>query len=122
MENYKIKILSGHVGKIKVIVPYNPIYIKKMKDIKGHRWNPEEKCWFFPKSDNIIEQLIDIFKDEDMWIDPSLRKDVGQTFRFAKEPRLEDLRREMVSENFNTYGRYIRTYFVYTELYKIIYI
>ena len=41
-----------------------------MKDIKGHRWNPEEKCWFFPKSDNIIEGQIDIFKDEDMWIDP----------------------------------------------------
>jgi predicted transcriptional regulator len=50
MEDYKIKIVSGHVGKIKVIVPYNPIYIRKLKDIKGHRWNPEEKCWFFPKS------------------------------------------------------------------------
>ncbi|MDO9575110.1 MAG: hypothetical protein Q7J55_01110 [bacterium] len=30
-----------------------------------------------------------------IWIDPSLRQVVGQTFRFAKE--LEDLRKEMVS-------------------------
>ena len=60
MEDYKIKIISGQVGKIKVIVPYNPIYIKKRKDIKGHRWNSEEKCWFFQRSDNIIERLIDI--------------------------------------------------------------
>jgi len=89
MENYKIKILSGHVGKIKIIVPYNPIYIKKMKDIKGHRWNQEEKCWFFTKSDNIIERQIDIFKTENLRIDPSLKKEEKVLFK--------DLRREMVS-------------------------
>jgi hypothetical protein len=99
MEDYKIKIISRQVGKIKVIVPYNPIYIKKLKDIKGHRWNPEEKCWFFPKSDNIIERLIYIFKTENLWIDPTLKRDNKILF--------EDLRKEMVSENLNTYRKYI---------------
>ena len=37
-----------------VTLPYNPIYIKKTKSIKGYRWNPEQKCWMFPHSDEIL--------------------------------------------------------------------
>jgi len=45
MKDYKIKIDKGLSGKIKVTVPYNPAYIRKLKTIKGHRWNQKEKYW-----------------------------------------------------------------------------
>ena len=35
-----VKISSRQGGKITVTLPYNPIYIEKLKGIKGHRWNP----------------------------------------------------------------------------------
>ena len=45
MKDYKIKINKGQSGKIEVTVPYNPAYIRKLKTIKGHRWNQKEKYW-----------------------------------------------------------------------------
>jgi len=105
MKKALIKVSRENSGKIAVTVPYNSIYIKKLKDIKGHRWNPEKKCWFFPKSDNIIEQLIDIFKTENLWIDPSLKKEDKILFK--------DLRREMVSRKYSR--RTIKTYIHYNE-------
>jgi len=33
-----IRITSSLAGKILVILPYNPIYIEKLKGIKRHRW------------------------------------------------------------------------------------
>jgi len=74
MENYRIKTNKGQSGKIKVTVTYNPIYIKKLKYVTSHSWNPEQKCWVFPHSDDVVKKLLDIFKDEDVWIDPSLRQ------------------------------------------------
>lgn len=76
MKDHKVKITKGQGGKIKVIVPYNMAYIKKFKAIKGYGWNPEEKCRFFPKSDCIIEQIIDIFKTENLWTDFSFKKKI----------------------------------------------
>ena len=43
MKGNIIKITIGENRKVKVTVPYNPIYIKKLKDIKGHRWISEKK-------------------------------------------------------------------------------
>ncbi len=75
----------------------NPSYIKKIKEVRGHRWNPEQKCWVFPHSDDVVRKLLSLFKDENIWIDPSLRQIVGQTFRFAEKVPFEGLQREMVS-------------------------
>jgi hypothetical protein len=72
----------------------------------------EKKCWIFPRSKDTIKSLLDIFRDENVWIDPSLRQIVGQTFRFAKEP-LEDLRREMVSRKYSP--KTIKTYIHYNK-------
>jgi hypothetical protein len=40
MKNYKIRINKKQKEKISVTLPYNPIFIEKLKGIKGHRWNP----------------------------------------------------------------------------------
>jgi len=108
----KIKITEKQDGKITLTVPYNPIHIKKLKSIKGHRWNPKEKCWIFPKSDDVIKQLFNIFKGKNLWADPSLRQE--------KEDNIfEDLRKEMVSRKYSpktikAYLRYNRVFLEFT--------
>ncbi|MCD6106830.1 MAG: hypothetical protein J7J57_01230 [Caldisericaceae bacterium] len=107
MKRYKIKITKEQIGKIKVTVPYNPIFIKKSKGIKEHRWNPEEKCWIFSHSNNVINSLFDIFKDEDVLIDPSLKKKEKVLF--------ENLRREMASRKYSL--KTIKAYIYYNIVY-----
>jgi len=40
----RIEVTCRHSGEIAVVLPFNPIYIEKLKEIEGHRWNPEQKC------------------------------------------------------------------------------
>lgn len=106
MKKYKIKINKGQSGKTEVTVPYNPTYIKKLKGIKGHRWDPEQKCWTFPNSDDVIKKLFDIFKGKDLRVDPSLRQ--------GKEDNVfEDLRKEMVSRKYSP--KTIKAYIHYNK-------
>jgi len=112
MRNNRIKITTGQKGKITVTLPDNPIYIEKIKGIKGHRWNPEQKYWTFPNSDDVMKKLLYIFKDENVWIGPSL-KQVGHTFRFAEESLFEDLRKEMVSRKYSP--KTIKSYVYYNK-------
>jgi len=100
-------------GRVLVRFPYNPAYIAKIKTIKGYRWHPEGKCWIFPKSCDVINGLLNIFKDKNVWIDPSLKRVVGQTFRFAKRYSFEDLRREMVSRKYSP--KTIKAYIHYND-------
>ena len=83
MKGGKIKITKGQNGGIAVILSYNPTYIENLKGIKEHRWNPEQKCWIFPYSDKIIKRLIDLFKNEDVWIDFSLKQEKEEKTLFT---------------------------------------
>jgi hypothetical protein len=69
--------------EIKVSFPYNQDYIARIKTIEGHKWHPEGRYWTVPYSDNVTEEIMSIFGDEGVEIDPSLY--------------LESLRRELVS-------------------------
>ncbi|MCK4491484.1 MAG: hypothetical protein KAU03_02595 [Candidatus Altiarchaeales archaeon] len=44
-------------GNERVILrfPYDPVYITKIKTIKGYRRHPEEKYWSVPYSNNILD-------------------------------------------------------------------
>ncbi|PIP12167.1 MAG: hypothetical protein COX49_07035 [bacterium (Candidatus Stahlbacteria) CG23_combo_of_CG06-09_8_20_14_all_40_9] len=74
MKDGRVKITKEQSGEIIVTLAYNPTYIKKLKKIRGHRWNPEQKCWVFPCSDDVVKKLLILFKDENIWMDPSLRQ------------------------------------------------
>jgi len=106
MEKDIIKISISPSGEIEVTLSYNPVYIKKLKGIKGHRWNPREKCWIFPKSDIVIKRLFDIFKGEDIWVEPSLKQERSDNI-------FEDLRREMVSRKYSP--KTIKAYLYYNK-------
>jgi len=58
-------------NRLKLIFPYNPVYIAEIKTIWGSRWHPEEKCWSVPYSAGLVEKLQSIFeKEDDVKFDP----------------------------------------------------
>lgn len=50
MRGNRVEITRRHSGEITVSLPYaqhpadNPTYIKRLKGVDGHRWDPEQKC------------------------------------------------------------------------------
>ena len=85
--------------EIKVSFPYNRDYIARIKTIEGHKWHPEGSYWSVPYSDNVTEEIMSIFGDEGVEIDPSLY--------------LESLRRELVSRKYSQ--KTIKSYIHYNE-------
>jgi integrase len=73
MRTETIKISSKSSEMIADSVPYSPVFMKKLKNIKGYRWGIEEKCWVYPRFENVIGRLLDPFKSEDVRIEPSLK-------------------------------------------------
>jgi len=56
-----IKIGRDTSGRITVAFSYNPVYIEKVKAIKGYKWRPKEKHWSFPYSETILEKILSVF-------------------------------------------------------------
>jgi len=87
-----IKISKDPSGRITVAFSYNPVYIEKVKAIKGYKWHLKEKHWSFPCSDGVINRILSIFKGEKTELDPTLQV----TKKSLKtELNFEDLRREL---------------------------
>ncbi|WP_216638261.1 hypothetical protein [Candidatus Desulfofervidus auxilii] len=40
---------------------YDPVYIEKVKAIKGYKWHPKEKHWSFPYSALTLEKILSVF-------------------------------------------------------------
>ncbi len=64
--------------RIKLTLPYNPTYIKKIKTIPGYRWHPDKKYWSFPYSEDILKRILSIFKGENIQVDSTLQVSFNQ--------------------------------------------
>ena len=53
-----IKISKNPSGRITVAFSYNPVYIEKVKAIKGYKWHLKEKHWSFPYSDETLGKIL----------------------------------------------------------------
>lgn len=95
----EIKIGKDVSGRITVSLPYNPLYIAKIKTIEGYRWHPEERYWSLPSNVGIVEKIVSIFEGEKLGIGPSLH--------------LEGLRRELTSRKYSP--KTIKAYLYYNE-------
>ncbi len=60
--------------KIAVKFQYNKEYIEKIKFIDGYRWNIQEKYWYFPDTDGVVNKILSVFSREDINIDPALQE------------------------------------------------
>lgn len=86
-----IQVKPGRVGRVNVIIPYDPERVAKIKSIPGRRWHPEEKCWSVPHSEGIVERLLSLFTGEWVEVDPSLRPLKGEPLRrgeASKQPQI----------------------------------
>ena len=43
--NPEIKIMKGDSGRIRNTLPHNPVFVEKVKIIKGRRWYSEDKYY-----------------------------------------------------------------------------
>ena len=80
-----IQIYRSGKGRIKMVLPYDPELIAKIKTIPGQRWHPEEKCWSVPDSDGILDKLLSLFAGEQLEINSSRQP------AWAKPPRRREV-------------------------------
>lgn len=93
-----VEIKKGAEDRIIVTFPYNPDYVKKVKNIKGHWWHPEEKHWSLPDTNGTLEEILKVFDGEEIQIDSNLQ------VRFHTSSMIHDfetLRRELVSRKYS---------------------
>ena len=93
-----IRILPGENGRIIVHLPYTPTRLEKIKTIPGRRWDPDVKCWNIPHVDGIVEELLSLFKGEQVEVDPSLLLPTSQRSSESSEPRQSGVLMEMAQE------------------------
>ena len=89
----KIKVSKMNEGRIKVILPYNPNDIQKLKTISGYIWHPNGKYWSLPYIEKNISKLQTIFSNDKIEIDSSINI-INDTF--------EKLRNELISRKYST--------------------
>lgn len=60
-------------GMITISFPYDPLRVEKVRTIEGRKWHKDKKYWSFPNTDGILEKILEVFKDEEIQIDPALQ-------------------------------------------------
>jgi len=72
-----ITISKDVSGKIMVSFPYDPYLIEKVRIIEGRKWHKDEKYWSFPDSDDTLEKILEVFKGEEIYLDPALKSQLS---------------------------------------------
>ena len=67
-----IYIEKGNLDELHISFTYDYERVKKIKEIKGARWNAERKYWILPNNNEIIKKLVIAFCEEEVIIDPSI--------------------------------------------------
>lgn len=68
----RIRITSDETTDIKVDFAYDPAVVAMIKTIRNRRWHPDGKYWSFPNTAAKLNEILTIFADEDLDIDPVL--------------------------------------------------
>ena len=56
-----------------VTFSYDPKFVAKVKSIEGRRWHPDKKYWSFPYSEDILKNILSVFKNENIYLDSTLQ-------------------------------------------------
>jgi site-specific recombinase XerD len=116
--NLKVKILKDKKNNLIVSFPYNPQFVEKIKTIKGHRWHPDGKYWFFPNTNGTLERILKVFEGEKIYIDPALQFRYSShceplIYSGAKQSQFENLRRELLSRKYSY--KTVKAYFYFNR-------
>jgi integrase/recombinase XerD len=72
-----VTVNKDTLGRITVSFYYKPLLVQKVKAIDGHRWHPDKKHWSFPTSNGILEKILELFKGEEIHLDPALQAEIS---------------------------------------------
>lgn len=61
-----IRIEKGKLGQLLISFDYNEKIVKKIKTIKGRKWNPEEKKWIVPDNESTINRINELFSNTEI--------------------------------------------------------
>lgn len=67
-----IWVRKGNPGELELVFQYNEEYIAKVKEIRGRRWDKNNKKWLIPDRDESLEQLRELFKKGELVIDKNI--------------------------------------------------
>jgi len=99
-----IKIMTGEEGRLLVELPYKQVWVSKIKTVSGRRWHPELKCWSIPYSKEAVGNVLSMFEDGVVQVDPILQ---------SKSELMGDLKRELIARRYSP--KTIKSYFCYNE-------
>ncbi|MDA8234255.1 MAG: site-specific integrase, partial [Clostridia bacterium] len=68
----RIFIEKGDLENVILRVPYDQALLEKVRTIKGRRWHSCEKYWTIPWTEEIVQQLVNLFKLEPVKIHSNL--------------------------------------------------
>lgn len=90
MEHFPIQITPTEAGRLKVVLPYRPDRIAKIRGVKGRCWHADGRYWTVPRTDETISHLLTLFAGEPVEVEASLRSTTGQNPGHKPEVR-EDI-------------------------------
>jgi len=71
----RITVEAGDPGLVIVRIPFDTELLTKIKTIKGRRWHHKEEYWTIPETQDLVDELTELFAPEALDIHPSLRPD-----------------------------------------------
>jgi len=101
-----IQIVKYNEDTLKVIIPYNPEFVVKIKTISGRKWHPDEKYWSVPNNSETVNKIFKLFENENLEIDPDLKlTQINYDF--------SDLKKELVSRKYSS--KTLKSYVYYNR-------
>lgn len=84
MSDIKVKI-NEETGKAGIYTPYNPEFVKLIKNIGGARWNGE--CWVIPATEIDIarEYMLDVYGESDISVGENVTIKITAKETLSKE-------------------------------------
>jgi hypothetical protein len=94
MEEEAIHLAAASAERLKVVLPYHPDRIAKIKTVAGRRWPPKERYWTVPRPEEALAALLALLAGEPVEMDPSLRPMRTPDHREPPHPKLLDQARQ----------------------------
>jgi len=63
--------------------------VQKVKTIDERRWHKDKKYWSFPNSDGTLEKILEVFKGEEIHLEPPLQADLSNFLISQSHPVAE---------------------------------
>lgn len=87
MAHIPIQITPTEAGRLKVVLPYRPDRIAKIRGVTGRCWHAEDKYWTVPHTDEVLAHLLTLLAGELVEVELSLQPtNVSGTRQTTHEP------------------------------------